>query len=181
MTILMLERTRRVLGQRSGLDEAGFRGLYREQLGPVLNYARYRLGASEADDIAADAFTRAWAARATYDAGHGPPAAWLWAITRNAVTDRLRYRRPEPLELPTDLPAGQDPHGEVARRDEWQRLGAAVARLADVDQEIIALRFGAGHSNRAIAGMLGLSEANVAQRLRRALRTVRMALERMGA
>jgi RNA polymerase sigma factor (sigma-70 family) len=46
-----------------------------------------------------------------------------------------------------------------------------------VDQDIIALRFGAGHTNRSIAALLGLSEANVSQRLRRALRKMRTDLQ----
>ncbi len=180
MAVGVMERARRVIHLRSGLAEADFRALYREQLGPVLSYARYRLGAPDADDVAAEVFTRAWAARASYDAGHGPPVAWLWAIARNAVIDRLRCRRPAPADLPPDLPDEHDPPDEIARRDEWRRLGAAIARLAELDQEIIALRFGAGHTNRAIAAMLDLSESNVAQRLRRALRKLRLELEGTG-
>jgi len=177
MAILRIERPRRAWRQGAGLDEAAFRDLYREHLGPVLNYARYRLGADEADDVAADVFTRAWAARGTYDASEGPPFAWLWAIARNAVVDRLRARRSPPAALSSWLRAGDDPRNAAVQRDEWRRLMAAVGRLGDLDREIIALRFGAGHTNRAIAGMLVMTEANVAQRLRRALRAVRVALE----
>lgn len=177
MTLLMAGRAGQALGERAGLDEGAFQRLYRDQLGPVLNYARYRLGGAEAEDAAADVFMRAWAARASYEAGLAAPRAWLWGIARNAVTDRLRYRRPEPLEIPAEVPAGPEPGAELDRHEEWRRLRAAMLLLAELDQEIIALRFGGGQTNRAIAGITGLSEANVAQRLRRALRRMRLEME----
>jgi len=77
--------------------------------------------------------------------------------------------------LPDDLPATDTDPAETHRdRAGTQR---ALAALSDLDRELVALRFGAGHTNRAIADLLGLTEANVAQRLRRALLAMRRTLE----
>lgn len=163
--------------ERAGLNEDTFTRLYQDQLKSILNYVRYRLGAEEAEDITAEIFARVWARRRRYDPGRGEPRTWLWAIARNAVIDRLRRNRPRRVDIPSHLAGPHDPSAELDRQEEWYRIQTALAQLKPVDQEIIALRFGAGRTNRAIARMLDLSEANVAQRLRRALRKTRMHLQ----
>lgn len=167
----------RFLPREAGLDEAAFVRLYTHHLEPVFNYVRYRLGPAETEDVTADIFARAWSRRRDYDPRKGSPEAWLWGIARNTVMDRLHSRRPVHVPLSPELKTGSDPAAVVEERQMWQQLQAALTRLPAVDQEIIALRFGAGYTNRAIAEMLELSEANVAQRLQRALRKLRMHIE----
>jgi RNA polymerase sigma-70 factor (ECF subfamily) len=171
------ERVRRVLAGEAGLSKDDFTYLYRGQLRRVFNYVRYRLDAREAEDVTADIFSRAWACRRSYDPAKGTPSAWLWAIARNAVTDRLRRRRPVCVQIASEPGDSSDSLGELTREEELRQVRAALLQLPPLDQEIIALRFGAGHTNRAIAALTGLSEANVAQRLRRALRKMRIHLQ----
>jgi RNA polymerase sigma-70 factor (ECF subfamily) len=177
MAILIAQRIRQLLAKESGLGEETFACLYQQQLDSVFNYVRYRLGPDEAEDVTADIFTRVWSRRHQYNVRTGAPATWLWAIARNVVTDQLRRRQWAQIGLSEELAGSDDPSAEVARKEEWRRLQMAMDRLPAVDQEIIALRFGAGHTNRSIAGMIGLSEANVAQRLRRGLRKMRTYLQ----
>ena len=177
MDTLIAHPVRRLLRQELGLAEEDFIVLYQRHLERVFNYVRYRLGPAEAEDVTADIFARVWARRRDYDPRKGTPKTWLWAIVRNAVKDRLRRRRPVPVELSPDMAGADDPPAEVDKRDQWRWVQGALAHLASLDREIIALRFGAGHTNRHIATLLGLSEANVAQRLRRALRKMRTCLE----
>jgi RNA polymerase sigma factor (sigma-70 family) len=177
MAILIAQRVRQLLAKESGLGEETFAYLYQEHLDSVFNYVRYRLGPEEAEDITADIFTRVWSRRQQFDACKGRPTTWLWAIARNVVTDHLRRRQWVRIGLSEELAGSDDPSAEVAEKEEWRRLQMAMDRLPAIDQEIIALRFGAGHTNRSIAGMVGLSEANVAQRLRRGLRKMRTHLQ----
>jgi RNA polymerase sigma-70 factor (ECF subfamily) len=177
MATLISQRVRQLLARESGLSEDAFTHLYEHHLERVFNYVRYRLGSEEAEDITADIFVRAWSRRQDYDPGRGTSATWLWAIARNAVTDWLRRRRPIQIELSPNLAVANDPLAALDKEEEWERVKVALARLPEVDQEIIALRFGAGHTNRAIAGLVEMSEANVAQRLRRALRKLRTHLQ----
>lgn len=158
------------------IDAAAFNALYAVQLKPVFNYVRFRLGDGDAEDVTAGVFERAWAHRTDVDAARGSAEAWLWAIARNAVTDHLRWRAKAPVPLSGNLPASADPRDVALVRCEWTRTVAAIRRLPDVDQDIIALRFGGGRSHREIAALLGLGEANVAQRLRRALARLRSRL-----
>ncbi len=162
--------------EQAGLSEELFIHLYQGQLERLYNFCRYRLGPAEAEDAAAAIIARAWSRRQLYDSARGSAESWLWAIARNVVTDQLRRRKPSAV-LPEDLAAPGDLAVEIDQREEWRQLRAVLVQLAPLDQDIIALRFGAGYSNRAIAGLLHLREANVAQRLRRALRKMRVQLE----
>ncbi len=177
MSTPLARRVRQFFADESGLSEDAFTVLYQSQLDRVLNYVRYRLGPGEAEDVTADIFARAWSRRKSYDSRKGKPSTWLWAIARNLVTDRLRRRRLTHIELSANLPSDDEPFSEISQREEWEQVWASISRLPLVDQEIIALRFGAGHTNRSIATLVGLSEANVSQRLRRALHKVRNDLQ----
>src|SRR5918999_31867 len=51
-----------------------------------------------AEEIAQEAFTRAWRHAGAYDARRARVATWLLSITRNLAIDHLRAKRTEPLD-----------------------------------------------------------------------------------
>jgi RNA polymerase sigma-70 factor (ECF subfamily) len=53
---------------------------------------------SVAEEIAQEAFMRAWRHAGAYDARRGRVATWLLSITRNLAIDHLRAKRTEPLD-----------------------------------------------------------------------------------
>lgn len=158
---------------------AAFERLYRERWPDVVDYARMRLAQSDAEDAAAEAFSRAWRGRRQFDPSLGTREMWLWGIVRHVVADRLRSsaRGPVTGEFEPAHYAANDVAGEVARRLRLEAIVAAMETLPDVDREIIALRFGAGLTNRVIATLVDRSEGNVAVRLHRAVKTLRTLLE----
>ena len=63
-----------------------------------------------AEEVAQDAFMRAWRYAATYDARRGQVGTWLLTITRNLSVDAARLRRDFPVD-PEQLighPGGRD-------------------------------------------------------------------------
>ena len=58
-------------------------------------------------------------------------------------------------------------------RIDLARLAALTASLPDRERDLIALRYGAGLSNRAIAPLVGLSESNVGTILQRTVQQLR--------
>jgi RNA polymerase sigma-70 factor (ECF subfamily) len=176
MDVVTVSYAKRPSTEAAGLSEEAFVHLYQHELERVLNYVRLRLGPNEAEDVTADIFARVWAHRHDYDLRRGQPETWLWAIARNATRDYLRRRRPIPVAISPDIAGSPDPATEIGWQEEWARTEKALSALAAQDREIIALRFGAQMTNRAIAALLNMAEANVAQRLRRALRKMRAAM-----
>ncbi|MDH7487640.1 MAG: sigma-70 family RNA polymerase sigma factor [Anaerolineae bacterium] len=158
-----------------------FAELYRQYLPRVLNYMRLRVADEAlAQDLTAATFERAFANRRQL---RDPEAfaAWLFRIARNELGQHHRRwsRRGAqvPLEAALSMPDGDPlPEEEAAQRQELAELLAAVAELAEREQEIIGLRFVAGLTNRAIAKVLRLSESNVAVILYRAVRKLRSRL-----
>ncbi len=171
-------RSKENSSEKAELDEQEFTQLYKNDLCSVLNFVRYRLGIDDAEEITADIFTRVWESRKKFNLRKGTPKIWLWAIARNAIKDGWRRKKSRPLnvDLTNDLIGGQDTINEIIKMDEWKLIQEALSRLSILDQEIIALRFGAGLSNKSIGELLQLNDATVAQRLHRALRKLRMEL-----
>jgi RNA polymerase sigma factor (sigma-70 family) len=162
------------------LTEAEFEALYVQEWEPVLNFLRLRVGPAEAADLAGEAFARAWAARGTYDPTRAPARGWLWAIVRHAAIDWLRQPDLEARLAAHAAATDVDPEQALERIEDTHVLAAALGHLAPEDRELVALRFGAGHSNRHVADALGLSESNASVRLHRALRRLRQHLEQEG-
>jgi RNA polymerase sigma-70 factor (ECF subfamily) len=124
-----------------------------------------------ADDVAADAFERAFAALGRFDERR-PVAPWLHRIVANRALDLLRAeRRLSGEELP-DTPDVAPVHqsGDPG-------LLAAVVDLPLERRVVVVLRYGVGMTPKQIAATLDLPVGTVNSRLARALEQLRESLE----
>lgn len=155
--------------------EADWDALFVAQLPRVYNYFRYRVGhGPEAEDLTAATFEKAWQARDRYRRDLAAFATWLIVIARNVATDHFRRRRPHlPIEAALDVPGGTTPDEEHERRADLGRLSDLLARLPERERDLLALKYGAGLTNRAIARHIGLSESNVGTILHRTIQGLR--------
>jgi RNA polymerase sigma-70 factor (ECF subfamily) len=151
--------------------------VYAEQLPRVLNFFRYRLGSTaEVEDLTARTFEKAWRARHRYRRDLGGFATWLLTIARNVAIDHLRARRRyEPLDAAAVVPSVDDtPERQAVQQSEAQRLATLLATLPPRERELMAMKYGADMTNRAIARATGLSESNVGTILHRAVESLRV-------
>ena len=86
-----------------------------------------------AEDVAQQAFERAWRSAGRYDIAKAGVKTWLTAITRNLAIDSLRVRRPAPLD-PVDLirllgAADENPEERAVRADRAATLRSAIRAL----------------------------------------------------
>ena len=149
---------------------------FAEELPRVYNFFRYRLrDARAAEDLTSVTFEKAWRARHRYRRDVAGFSTWLLAIARNVAVDYTRARREHaPLEAAAHVAAtGGTPEEQGARESDLERLAALLAALPERDRELIALKYGACATNRAIAELTGLSESNVGTIIHRAVQALR--------
>lgn len=159
-----------------------FADIYDRYFSRVYNYARYRVGdAAAADDVVSRVFEKALDRLDSFDPRRGLIDAWLFAIARSAVADHFRERRPPgpSVDEAESLPDGEPRIEEGLERDESARgLLRALDGLDARSRELLALRFGARMTSRAIAAQTGLSESNVGVIIHRAVRSLHAVLEK---
>jgi len=80
-------------------DESAAAAFVRRFQGPVFGLAvSITRDAGLAQDVAQEAFLRAWRAAASYDPRRGSVLTWLLTITRNLSIDAIRARRATPVD-----------------------------------------------------------------------------------
>lgn len=167
-----------VLVAQAAAEPAAFAAIYDHYFPRVYTYVRYRVSdAAAADDVTARIFERVLHTLGRYRPERAPFAAWLFAIARHAVVDYLRAqgrRRWLSLDALRGRSSPEPLPPETLERDETRaELLAAVARLSPREQDLVALKFAAGLTNRRIAKLAGLSESNVGVILYRAVQRLR--------
>ncbi len=161
------------LGTRA--TESDFEALYRAELPRVYNFFRYRVGDGPlAEDLTSETFEKAWRNRTRYRRDLAAFSTWLFTIARRVAIDHYRrHREGIALEDISQLAITNNMEELAQQQDDFARLTILLARLADRERELVALKYGAGLTNHTIAGLSGLSESNVGVILHRALQTLR--------
>lgn len=144
----------------------------------------------DAEEVAQDAFVRAYRAVESYPAERIRALAlrpWLYQITLNVWRNRVRVRRPPslplddpetgaPLEVEDDTRLQPD---ATAERDERQReLAALLVTLPAHFRAAVILRHVEGLSYRELAQVLGQPEGTVKAHVHRGTKLLREALVR---
>jgi RNA polymerase sigma factor (sigma-70 family) len=112
-------------GFSNGFDQAG-RAFIRRFQSRVYGLALAILrDPAQAEDVAQEAFVRAWKHGPSYDPKRGTVAAWLLRITRNLAIDALRLRRADVMD--PDVLAAVLPPAEVSVEDSAVTASSAAA------------------------------------------------------
>lgn len=139
---------------------------------PIYRYMRSRSGSDEeAADLAATAFERAWAARRTFRGPSEAFSGWLFGVARRLSIDAARRRisarrglvfwpAPVPVSDPADLVLRDEADGVLVQR---------VAGLAELQREVLLLRYAGGLTAREIGAVIGKTEEATQKLISRAL------------
>ena len=127
-----------------------------------------------ADDVASDAFERAFAALDRFDERR-PFAPWLHRIVANRALDLLRAERRLSRDEPAEPVDVEPDHGGGDKG-----LLAAVAELSLERRVVVLLRYGVGMTPKQIAATLNLPVGTVNSRLARSLEQLREYFEVQG-
>lgn len=147
------------------------------QLTPrVFAHAQRMLGDSaEAEDVTQEALLRLWRMAPEWRAGQARVSTWLYRVTTNLCTDRLRARRRHDpsIEAIAD-PADPAPRADalMLEKARAEALRTALQDLPDRQRQAVVLRHFDGLSNTEIAEILGTSEEAVESLTARGKRTL---------
>jgi RNA polymerase sigma factor (sigma-70 family) len=143
-----------------------FELIFDRHFAAIHRYVHHCLGPDAADDLAAETFVRAFAARARYAPLTVDARPWLFAIAANLVRDEVRRRRrdsglAERLSRQTAAP-------QPAGADRDPQLHAAMLGLRDEEREALVLFAWAELTYEEIAHATGAATGTVRSRLSRA-------------
>jgi RNA polymerase sigma factor (sigma-70 family) len=125
----------------------------------VYAHALRLLGNSaDAEDVAQEAMMRLWRVATEWRSGEALVTTWLYKVTANLCTDRLRRRRGVALddieEPQDDGPTALDRLQDQSRE---RALRSALARLPERQRQAVVLRHLEGLSNPEIAEIMNIS------------------------
>jgi RNA polymerase sigma-70 factor (ECF subfamily) len=152
-----------------------FGAVYQAELPRIYNFFRYHIGDDQiAEDLTAATFEKAWRNRERYRQDLASFTTWLFTLARRVAADYYRKRRPTiPLDEAALVSDPQVIEEAAQERADFAHLAMLLAQLADRERELVALKYGAGLTNRTIAHLTGLSESNVSTILYRVTQQLR--------
>ena len=144
----------------------------------VLRLATSLLGdRAEAEDVTQEAMIRLWKIAPDWRQGEARVSTWLWRVTSNLCTDRLRRRRNVALDDIAE--PGDERPGAVSSILDRQRaksLSVALQKLPNRQRTAVALRHLEGLSNPEIAEAMETSVEAVESLTARGMRGLRTQL-----
>lgn len=162
-------------------DQAAFRTLYDATVSRVYHLALRITGHPQAaEDVVPEVYLQVWREAANFDSLRGKPLTWMLVICRSRALDYLRSH--DPAELRSELDELM-PDARVAdvvdlllilERD--SAIRGALARLAPVQRQLIALAFFRGLSHQEIASASRMPLGTVKSHIRKALEAMRKPL-----
>jgi len=165
-----IETLSRPISQSETID---WDAVYRLELPRVYNYFVYRVESEDlAQDLTAETFERAWKFRGRYRTTIAALPTWIFGIARNVLKEHFRKYRKRVKNTQDsfrieDMSTNSDIETDFQNQQERERLQHMLTDLKDREQDLIALKYGAGLTNREIAKVTGLSETNIGSMLHR--------------
>lgn len=165
---------------RYGRGEDAAARLLTERLTPLaLRLATRMLGdRDEAEDVAQEAMLRLWRVAPDWRPGGAKVSTWLYRVTANLCSDRLRRRRGVALD---DVPEPEDGYPAVADQmmaaNRAAALEAALLRLPERQRQAVVLRHLEGLANPEIAAIMDIGVEAVESLVARGKRGLTAALQ----
>ena len=168
-----------LLAQYATGDRKASAELTKRLLPRVFNHAKRVLGdAAEAEDVAQEAMMRLWRVAPDWRQGEAQVSTWLYRVTANLCTDRLRKRRPVSLDDgPEPLAAERGVDSRILDRSRKDALQSALDQLPDRQRQCVLLRHIEGLGNAQIAEIMEISPRAVESLTARGKRALAALLE----
>ncbi|MET2826316.1 RNA polymerase sigma factor [Mesorhizobium shangrilense] len=170
-----------LIGRAKGGDRGAF-GILLERHYDFVYRAAYRWCGRKADaeDVAQDVCVRLGRAIRDYHGG-GAFTTWLYAMTLNAVRDRMRKTAREAVKTEAyGVHALISGEASIEVEDPAEALWAAVRMLPDKQRDAVLLVYGEGLSHAAAAEVMTISEATVSWHIHEAKKRLKTLMRSTG-
>ena len=128
-----------------------------------------------AEEVAQDAFLRAWRHAASYDPRRARVVTWLLTITRNLAVDAIRLRRDRPVD-PQWLMLALETETDEPQYEGAEQLRAGLLDLPTDQARPVVLAVVYGLTAKEIADLEGIPLGTAKTRIRRGLARLRQTL-----
>jgi RNA polymerase sigma-70 factor (ECF subfamily) len=175
-----LEEERQLVARSQTGDQAAFRALvdaHRDRAyGLALRIVR---SPADAEEVAQDAFVRAWLALPRYR-GEARFSTWMYRIVARRALDRVevlrgRWRREAGIEGVESLPDSAATGEEAERASLGFEMERMLEELSDVQRTVVTLFYYEDQSVEQVASTLEMPEGTVKTHLSRARASLRTA------
>ncbi len=157
----------------------------RRYQGRVYGLAKTMLGDADlAEDVAQEAFIRAWRYAPAYDARRASVHTWMLVITRNLAIDAMRLRKAQPVDpdvltvLELEAPTGMGPETVAETSAEVRELRAALDNLPPEQRRAVLLAALCGRTAAEISEAESIPLGTAKTRVRTGLQKVRASMSR---
>lgn len=142
-------------------DAGGARILTVRLVPHILGYAARLLNdRAEAEDVAQEAMLRLWRVAPDWRQGEAKVTTWLYRVTTNLCTDRLRVRQRRKVVALDDAPdvegGARGAEAGLIDAERMAALNAALVALPDRQREAVVLRHIEGFTNPEIAQVMDI-------------------------
>ena len=168
-------------------DADAFATLYDRHSRAAFSLAYRMVGERQAaEDLAQDAFLKAWRGAGSYRAERGSVRTWILSIVHNRGIDQLRShasrrRTQDKIEATTPLSQPSEAFAETWRNSQRDQVREAMGTLPSEQLKILELAYFSGYTHVEISKLLGLPLGTVKGRMRLGLKKIRDFFESRGA
>jgi RNA polymerase sigma-70 factor (ECF subfamily) len=161
-------------------DEGAYRLLVERHIDRAYGLAlRILRSPADAEDVAQEAFVKAWIHRDNWQAGRAKFSTWLYRVIVNGCIDLQRKPRNEWIDqVPEPADNAEDCVTSIQKRQIYGRLEAAVDRLPDQQRTAVLLSYYEDMSNAEIADVMGTTISATEALLKRGRQRLREILKR---
>jgi RNA polymerase sigma-70 factor, ECF subfamily len=173
---------RAILDRLAAGDQAALGALYDRHARGVFSLAcRIVSDRSEAEDVVQEVFAQAWRQAVRYDPSRATVTGWLLMMTRARAIDRVRARGARPIAADVEIPnlpdLGPGQESAAITSESVQRLRDALRELPAAQRTALELAYYEGLTQADIAERLREPLGTVKTRMRSALQKLRAALQ----
>jgi len=161
-------------------EDIDWQAVYDYSLPKVFHYFCYKVGdPTLAEDLTAITFEKAWRSQRNFHSDIGQIQPWLMGIARNVASDHFRKKvREVPLKEGSERSFVTSFDEQLQQKLDFEFIQSILTQFPERERDLIAYKYGAELSNRAIAQLTGLTETNVGTILHRVVGKLRMEWEK---